>query len=142
MHPLEYEQQSLPPSIANTGSRMNQAIPVTGQNGTGNSTKRANGSVRGKEKEGLAHPRSSGASKGAGGKRGNQEKHSGSTTGTKQMAGSAIDKNTASMMASAAAAASASKDEPLPGTKKIQKRQEVVERIHKVHWDTMDNREM
>lgn len=112
---------------------------MTGRNGVGNTTKRSNGSVRGKERDGVAHPRSSGASKGgAGAKRGNQEKQSGSTTGVKQMAGSAVDKNAASMMAAAAA----SKEEPLPGTKKIQKRQEVVERIHKVHWDTMDNREM
>jgi hypothetical protein len=33
-------------------------------------------------------------------------------------------------------------DGPVQESKKIRKRKEVVDRIHRVHWDTLENRDL
>jgi hypothetical protein len=117
---------------------MNQPMSGSGQNGAGSNVKRSGGGTRDKEKEGAAPTRGpgGGAKGGAGAKRGGHEKQSGAAG--KQTAGGALaaaDKANASMHAAA-------NDEPLQESKKIRKRKEVVDRIHRVHWDTLENREM
>jgi hypothetical protein len=110
----------------------NQHIPGSGQNGA---SRKNNGAVREKERDVGATPRSTGgaAKGGASVKRGGQEGKSGA--GGKAVGGQAADKASASLHAAA-------NDEPMLESKKIRKRKEVVDRIHRVHWDTLENREM
>lgn len=137
VHPREYEQQ--PPPLANPGPRsiiQHQHAAPSGPGGN----KRANASTKREDREGAGPvppaPSRGTATKGGGGaKRGGQEKQVGSGGGGKNAGGGAAAEKSAVIV-------NAISDEPIQESKKIRKRKEVVDRIHKVHWDTMENREM
>ncbi|MCO5573439.1 hypothetical protein L7F22_027210 [Adiantum nelumboides] len=102
------------------------------------SAKRANAGSSSRDKE-----RGSGGGgntgKSGGQRRMQQDKQAGGKGGRAEAANAKAE---AAAARAEAAAAAAAQDEPVQESKKIRKRKEVVDRIHRVHWDTVDNRDL